>query len=65
MIFAFLGLLGLIGGLYIRRRRVWIREMSQGDFEIAALSRYDQPGLDRDVNLFLALCSNTEKEQQK
>jgi len=55
--FSILAIIGLIVGLYVRSRRIWIKQLPDGSYQIGALSRSDQPGLDNDVALVKALYS--------
>lgn len=60
--FSILALLGLIVGLYVRSRRIWLKQLTDGSYQIAALSRSDQPGLDSDLALVKRLCSAAEEK---
>jgi len=53
--FAVLSMLGLVGSLFVPRRRVWVRAVPDGAgsrtvVEVAALARGEDPGLDREVD---------------
>ena len=58
--FSILALFGLVTGLYVRSRRIWIKQSAVNTFQIGALSRNDQPGLDNDMKMLKALCSAVE-----
>lgn len=58
--FSILALFGLVTGLYVRSRRIWIKQSAVNAFQIGALSRNDQPGLDNDMKMLKALCSAVE-----
>ena len=60
--FSILALIGLISGLYVRSRRIWLKQLPDGSYQIAALSRSDQPGLDSDLALLKQLCSAVEEK---
>lgn len=60
--FSVLALIGLIVGLYVRSRRIWLKQLSDGSFQLGALSRSDQPGLDQDLNTIKALCFAAEEK---
>lgn len=58
--FSILALFGLIAGLYVRSRRIWLKQVSVNNYQIGALSRSDQPGLDNDMKMLKALCFDRE-----
>jgi cytochrome c biogenesis protein len=60
--FSILALIGLVAGLYIRSRRIWLKQTAVGSYQIGALSRSDQPGLAADIKLIQALCSAAEEK---
>lgn len=70
LLFAITSLGGLIMSLLIPRRRVWVRQTTDG-FEIAALARGDDPALDRVITEVgsqlqeLLAQENNEKKDQK
>jgi cytochrome c biogenesis protein len=61
--FAILAIVGLIVGLYVRSRRIWVKQLPDGSYQIGALSRSDQPGLDSDIAMVKALCSAAEEKK--
>jgi cytochrome c biogenesis protein len=52
---AVIGIIGLLYGLFVPRRRLWVRAQSQPDgltlVSVAGLSRSETPGLAEEVNL--------------
>ena len=48
-----LALLGLLGSLFTRHRRIWIRQRD-GVIEIAGLAKNNAPGLENEINLLVA-----------
>jgi cytochrome c biogenesis protein len=68
LLFAMMSLSGLIMSLLIPRRRVWVRETIDG-FEIAALARGDDPGLNRVItevgNELIQELTGTEEDETK
>lgn len=50
LIFALLALAGVTVSLMVPRRRVWVRQIESG-FEVAALARGDDPGLERIIEI--------------
>jgi cytochrome c biogenesis protein len=52
---AVIGIIGLLSGLFVPRRRLWVRAQSQPDgltlVSVAGLSRSETPGLAEEVNL--------------
>jgi cytochrome c biogenesis protein len=60
--FSILALIGLISGLYVRSRRIWLKQLPDGSYQIGALSRSDQPGLESDLKLLKQLCSAAEEK---
>ena len=49
-----LALLGLLGSLFTRRRRIWIRRRSDGVIEVAGLAKNNAPGLENEIDLLVA-----------
>lgn len=60
--FSILAIFGLLVGLYVRSRRIWLKQLPSGEYQIGALSRSDQPGLDADLEMLKALCSATKEK---
>ena len=54
-----LAILGLLGSLFTRRRRIWIRSTGDGKVEVAGLARNGAPGLENEIAL---LVSNLKKD---
>ncbi len=59
LLFAVAAMLGLVGSLFVPRRRVWVRAERGDDgrtvVEVAALARSEDPGLDRESEQVVAL----------
>jgi cytochrome c biogenesis protein len=55
LVAAVVGIIGLLYGLFVPRRRMWVRAQSQADgltlVSVAGLSRSETPGLAEEVNL--------------
>ena len=51
---AILAILGLLGSLFTRRRRIWIRRRDNGVIEVAGLAKNGAPGLENEINIFVA-----------
>lgn len=49
-----LAILGLLGSLFTRRRRIWIRGTDDGNVEVAGLARSGAPGLENEIALLIA-----------
>ncbi len=49
-----LAILGLLGSLFTRRRRIWIRTAGEGKVEVAGLARSGVPGLENEIALLIA-----------
>lgn len=49
-----LAILGLLGSLFTRRRRIWIRTTKDGKVEVAGLARNGAPGLENEIALLVA-----------
>jgi cytochrome c biogenesis protein len=49
-----LAILGLLGSLFTRRRRIWIRTAGDGKVEVAGLARSGAPGLEKEIELLIA-----------
>ena len=58
---AILAILGLLGSLFTRRRRIWIRTAGDGKVEVAGLARNGAPGLDNEIALLIADLKKDEK----
>jgi cytochrome c biogenesis protein len=61
LIFALLALAGVTTSLLVPRRRVWVRNNTDG-FEVAALARGDDPILEKVVNDIAAQLKMKEKK---
>lgn len=48
-----LAILGLLGSLFTRRRRIWIRTLSDGKVEVAGLAKSGAPGLESEITEFI------------
>lgn len=51
---AILAILGLLGSLFTRRRRIWIRCSEGGKVEVAGLAKSGAPGLENEIALLVA-----------
>ena len=51
---AILAILGLLGSLFTRRRRIWIRRRGDGVIEVAGLAKNGAPGLENEINILVA-----------
>lgn len=49
-----LAILGLLGSLFTRRRRIWIRSGDDGMVEVAGLAKNSAPGLENEIALLVA-----------
>jgi cytochrome c biogenesis protein len=49
-----LAILGLLGSLFTRRRRIWIRSTDDGNVYVAGLARNGAPGLENEIALLIA-----------
>ena len=49
-----LAILGLLGSLFTRRRRIWIRSAGDGRVEVAGLARNGAPGLENEIAQLVA-----------
>ena len=49
-----LAILGLLGSLFTRRRRIWIRSFEDGKVEVAGLAKSGAPGLENEIALLVA-----------
>ena len=49
-----LAILGLLGSLFTRRRRIWIRTLTSGKVEVAGLAKSGVPGLENEIALLVA-----------
>jgi cytochrome c biogenesis protein len=49
-----LAILGLLGSLFTRRRRIWIRSTEDGNVQVAGLARSGAPGLENEIALLIA-----------
>ena len=49
-----LAILGLLGSLFTRRRRIWIRTSESGNVQVAGLARSGAPGLENEIALLVA-----------
>ena len=49
-----LALLGLLGSLFTRRRRIWVRTTAKGKVEVAGLAKSGAPGLENEIALLVA-----------
>ncbi len=49
-----LAILGLLGSLFTRRRRIWIRILADGKVEVAGLAKSGVPGLENEIALLVA-----------
>ena len=49
-----LAILGLLGSLFTRRRRIWIRSLENGNVEVAGLAKNGAPGLENEIALLVA-----------
>ncbi len=54
LIGAILAILGLLGSLFTRRRRIWIRCRNDGVIEVAGLAKNGAPGLENEINILVA-----------
>lgn len=61
--FSILAIIGLLVGLYVRSRRIWVKQLPDGSYQVGALSRSDQPGLDLDLAQLKALCFAAEENK--
>lgn len=48
-----LAILGLLGSLFTRRRRIWIRSESNGSVQVAGLAKNAAPGLENEIALLV------------
>lgn len=56
-----LAILGLLGSLFTRRRRIWIRTAEDGKVEVAGLARSGAPGLEKEIGLLIAALQKDKK----
>ncbi len=56
-----LAILGLLGSLFTRRRRIWVRTAGDGKVEVAGLARSGAPGLENEIALLVADLKRDEK----
>jgi cytochrome c biogenesis protein len=49
-----LAILGLLGSLFTRRRRIWIRRRNDGVIEVAGLAKNGAPGLENEISILTA-----------
>ena len=49
-----LAILGLLGSLFTRHRRIWIRTTVDGNVEVAGLAKNGAPGLENEIALLVA-----------
>ena len=57
---AIVAILGLLGSLFTRRRRIWVRVNQNGTIEVAGLAKNAAPGLEKEI---AELVTHLQKER--